>query len=66
MSATTFTPDARFDRTLDDLKRHYNASSKAEIIRKAVTLLSIISENEDKSGAITLRRDNQDIKLIIR
>ncbi len=65
MSATIFIPDGRFERTLDSLKRHYGATSKAAIIRKAVALLSIISENEDDNGAIILKRDGYDVKIII-
>jgi hypothetical protein len=66
MSVTTFTPDARFEATLESLKKHYGASSKAEVIRKAVALLSIVSEQEDKSGVVTLRHGEQDIKIIVR
>ena len=66
MKLTSFNVDERMDATLEDLKEHYNASSKAEVIRKAVALLKIAKENEQKDGSLIIRRDNEDLKVLVK
>jgi hypothetical protein len=66
MSVSTYTPDERFDCTLEVLQQHYGAASKAEVIRKAVALLVVVSEHEDADGAITLKRGGRDLRIVVR
>ncbi len=65
--ATSFNIDATMDRTLEELKKHYGATSKAEVMRKAVALLKVASQHENNDGSLTLRQDGQgDIKVVVR
>ena len=66
MPVTTFNIDDKMAQTLDDLKDHFGASSKAEVLRKAVALLKIASESEADDGSITIRKDDADQKIIIK
>lgn len=67
MAVTTFNVDPKTDQTLEDLKRHYHAASKAEILRKAIALLNVASRNEQDDGSIIIRQQNgQDVKVVVR
>ncbi|HUN72164.1 MAG TPA: hypothetical protein VMU52_07615 [Steroidobacteraceae bacterium] len=63
---TTFNMDAQMEKTLEDLKKHFGASSKAEVLRKAVALLNVAKEHEQADGSIVIRQDDQDVKVIMR
>ena len=66
MAVTTFNIDEKMGQSLEDLKEHFGASSKAEVLRKAVALLKIAMESEAADGSITIRKDNVDQRIIIR
>ncbi|PRC91438.1 hypothetical protein [Solimicrobium silvestre] len=66
MATTSFTIDTKLDQTLEDLKKHFGASSKAEVLRKAIALLNVVSKNESSDGSVTIRCNDQDIKVILR
>lgn len=66
MAVTTFNIDEKMGQSLEDLKEHFGASSKAEVLRKAVALLKIAMESEAADGSITIRKDNVDQKIIIK
>lgn len=66
MAVTSFNIDTKLDNTLETLKIHYGAASKAEVLRKAIALLNVVSRNENKDGSITIRHNNEDIKVILR
>ncbi|MFZ5836396.1 MAG: hypothetical protein ACOY2B_13600 [Pseudomonadota bacterium] len=66
MAVTSFNIDEKMANTLDKLKVHLSASSKAEVLRKAVALLTIAVESEAEDGSITIRKDNVDQKIIIK
>ena len=66
MAVTTFNVDPKLDQTLETLKTHYHASSKAEILRKAVALLNVASRSEQKDGSIIIRQNGQDVKVVLR
>lgn len=64
---TSFNVDAKLDRTLEELKQHYGASSKAEVLRKAVALLKVASENEQPDGSIVMRTaQNKELRVVVR
>ncbi len=52
--ATTFGFDKKTMATLDELKEELGASSKAEVIRKAITLLKLAQQTQSKGGHLTL------------
>ena len=66
MAVTTFNIDEKMGQSLEDLKVHFGASSKSEVLRKAVALLKVASEYEAADGSITIRKDDVDQKIIIK
>jgi hypothetical protein len=66
MGVTTFNIDDRMDKTLEELKEHYGASSKAEVLRKAVALLNVAKNAEQPDGSVVIRKDDEDLKVIVR
>jgi hypothetical protein len=67
MAVTTFNVDPKTDQTLEELKRHYHASSKAEILRKAIALLNVASRSEQSDGSIIIRQQKGgDLKVVVR
>ena len=66
MAMTTFNLDERMEQSLEELKKHFGASSKAEVIRKAIALLKVVTESENADGSITIQKDGKEQKLIIK
>jgi hypothetical protein len=66
MAMTTFNVDERMEQSLEELKKHLGASSKAEVIRKAIALLKVVTESENPDGSITIQKDGKEQKLIIK
>ncbi|MGM9482789.1 hypothetical protein ACS5PN_16465 [Roseateles sp. NT4] len=55
MAITTYNVDRKLDQTLEDLRRHYGAASKAEVLRKAVAILKLAQEHERADGSLWIR-----------
>ena len=66
MAVTSFNIDDKMGQTLEGLKEHFGATSKAEVLRKAVALLKIAADFEAADGSITIRKNDQDQKVIIK
>ena len=66
MKLTTFNVDEKMDATLEELKKHYSASSKAEVIRKAIALLKFAKENEQEDGSLIVRSGNEELKVLVK
>ena len=66
MALTSFNVDEKMSQSLESLKAHFGATSNAEVLRKAVALLKIAAESEDEDGSITIRKKDQDQKIIIK
>jgi hypothetical protein len=67
MALTSFNIDKRMEATLDTLKVHYGSASKAEVIRKAIALLHVVSQQEHADGSVIFRTpDGKDMKLLVR
>ena len=60
----------RFDEKttdlLEQLKTHYGASSKAEILRKSIALLSIASEADDENAKLIVKGKDFEKEIIVR
>lgn len=52
---TTFKFDEQLTKTLDDLKISTKASSKAEVVRRAITLLKVVQDAAEKGEKLVLR-----------
>lgn len=66
MSNLTLNLDKTAEETLQRLKNHYRVGSKAEVIRKALTLLDIASEIEETKGELLARKGDKETRIIIR
>ncbi len=59
-SFSTFRFDEQLTKTIDDLKNASSASSKAEIVRRAITLLKVVQDATDKGEKLVLIREDKD------
>ncbi len=67
MALTSFNIDERTDRTLEELKAHFGASSKAEIVRKAVAFLKVAKDAEQPDGSVIIKKDgNEEVRVIVK
>ena len=66
MAASTFNIDEKMDATLEALKEHYGATSKAEILRKAIALLNVAKDAEQSDGSLVIRKGGEDLKVLVR
>ena len=52
---------------IDRLKSHYGLSSRAEVLRRALTLLNVAKENEQEDGSsVIFNKTQQPTRVIIR
>jgi predicted transcriptional regulator len=59
-SPTTFKFDEKLTATLDDLKASTGASSKAEIVRRAIALFKVVQEAKDDGDEVVIRSKGED------
>lgn len=66
MGTTSFKFDARTNKLLEELRQHYGASSKAEVLRKAIALLDIAAEAEDEDRQIMVEsKDGKERRQVL-
>jgi hypothetical protein len=66
MAQTSFDVDRKFDLTLEDLRRHYGAATKGDVLRKAVALLKVAQQNEQPDGSLLIRTgQNRLLKVLM-
>lgn len=61
---STFKFDEQLTKTLDDLKNASSASSKAEIVRRAITLLKVVQDAAANGEKLVLRREDKDGNMV--
>jgi len=67
MVITTYNVDRKLDQTLEDLRQHYGAASKADVLRKAVALLKLARENEQPDGSVLIRTEQHGyLRVLVR
>lgn len=66
MSNLTLNLDKKAEKSIDELREHYGATSKAEIIRKALALLQVAAEVDVSNGELVARKDNKETRIIVR
>ena len=67
MPVTSFNMDERTERTLEELKLHFGASSKAEVIRKAVAFLKVAKDSEHPDGSVVIKKAGQEeVRIIVK
>jgi Arc/MetJ-type ribon-helix-helix transcriptional regulator len=63
-SLSTFRFDEQLTQTIDDLKNSSTASSKAEVVRRAITLLKLVQDAHSNGEKLVLRKeDNEGVAL---
>jgi len=63
-SLTTFKFDAALTETLEQIKDKTSASSKAEVVRRAIALLKLVEEANSKGEKIVLRKEDNEGHVI--
>lgn len=58
-SPTTFKFDEKLTQTLDELKTATGASSKAEIVRRAIALLKVVQEATQDGNEVVIRSTSE-------
>lgn len=66
MSNLTLNLDSKAEKSIESLREHYGATSKAEVIRKALALLQVAAEVDSTNGELVARKDNKETKIIVR
>lgn len=61
---STFRFDEQLTKTIDELKSASSASSKAEIVRRAITLLKVVQDATNNGEKLVLRREDKDGKIL--
>ena len=54
MATSSFKFDAKTNDLLAQLQKHYHASSKAEVLRKAIAVLDVVAEAEESEQKIII------------
>ena len=62
MATTSFKFDDRTTEILEELKDHYGATSKAEVLRKAIGLLDIAADAEKQQRYLVVESEDQTVK----
>ena len=61
---STFKFDEQLTKTLDELKSASSASSKAEIVRRAITLLKVVQDATTNGEKLVLRNEDAEGKTV--
>lgn len=67
-SLTTFRFDEKMTKTIEDLKQATNASSKADLVKKAIALLQVVQEAQTRGNKVIIRKEleggqNNDVEI---
>lgn len=62
---STFKFDPKLTATIEELKNATSATSKAEIVRRAITLLKVVQEAKDRGEDLVLVREDKTQTRII-
>lgn len=62
---STFKFDPKLTATIEDLKKATSATSKAEIVRRAITLLKVVQEAKDRGEELMLVKDDKQTRVIL-
>lgn len=63
---TTFKFDPKLTATIEELKEATSATSKAEIIRRAIALLKVVQDAKDRGEDLVLvAEDNTQTRVIL-
>lgn len=66
MPLTSFNIDEKTDRTLEELKMHFGASSKAEVVRKAIAFLNVAKDAEQADGSVVIKKNGAELRVIVK
>lgn len=58
--------DHRASKSISELMTHYQVSSKAELISRAIAVLKIAAHVDKTQGELFARKGNRETKIVIR
>lgn len=64
-SPTTFKFDEKLTATLEELKDGTNATSKAEVVRRAIALMKVVQDAQKRGAEVVIRDDHGKDKVIV-
>ena len=65
MGQTTFNFDAHTEEVIEGLKMHFHATTKAEVIRKALALLEFAKKTYETGGEVNMTDKDGNVKTIL-
>lgn len=65
MAQISFTFDTNTAELLERLKKHYNATSKAEVVRKAIALLEIARQASERGGEMAVINMDETVERVL-
>jgi hypothetical protein len=66
MAVTTFDFDPKLTKVLDRLKKDMHAASRAEVLRRAITLLDLANMAEKDGAELIIRKDKKEKQIVVR
>lgn len=66
MTELTLELDSRASQSLHDLMKHYRIKSKADLISKAIAVLTLTAHIDKTQGELFARKGNHETKIIIK
>ena len=66
MAATSFSFDPKIVKLIDRLQDDLHASSRSEVLRRAITLLKLSKEAEKEGGELVIKsKDGREQRIVI-
>jgi len=65
MSTTTFNFDSKTEDTINKLKNDFGVLTKAAVIRKAITLASIIQEHKESNNTVNIGTGDKKVTVLL-
>ena len=65
MAQTTFNFDQRTEELIRELKTHFGASTKAEVLRKALKLLAVAQDVQKRGRELGVVNKNKKIQVLV-
>ena len=66
MAELTLQFDNRACQSIDDLMRHYNVNSRAELISKAIYILKLAAHVSQTDGELIARKNGEETRITVR
>lgn len=65
MAATSFSFDPKIVKLIDKLQEDLHASSRSEVLRRAITLLKLSMDAEKNGAELIIKKDGYEQRIVI-